>query len=236
MTGVQTCALPISDGRGRVADELVPPTSWAYVRDIKRYDRSLDEARRLLDEADWKDHDGDGMRDKGGVKLAFGISTSDEPSRVSAALQIIDDLRQIGIAATLRAVPFNDLIEKVVPERGYDTLLIGITGGGDPDPYPLFHSSEIADPGHNFSGYFTLPLDRALENSRRTSNQAKRTELIAQVFQQVATEVPVVYLYFSDYLYAQSKQVQGLRITPITSPSDRLWNAYDWYVKTAVRR
>jgi len=224
------------DGRGRVADELVPPTSWAYVKDIKRYDRSLEEARRILDEADWKDHDGDGVRDKGGVKLAFGVSTSDEPSRVASALRIIDDLKQIGIAADLRAVPFNQLLSKIVPERTYDTLLIGITGGGDPDPYPLFHSSEIADPGHNFSGYFTLPLDRALENSRRTSDQPKRLELLAPVFQAIAVEVPVVFLYFSDYLYAQSKQVQGLRIMPITSPSDRLWNAYDWYVKTAVRR
>jgi peptide/nickel transport system substrate-binding protein len=225
-----------ADGRGRVADELVPPTSWAYVRDIKRYERSLDEARRMLDEADWKDHDGDGIRDKGGVKLAFGISTSDEPARVSAVLQIAEDLGKIGIAVDLRAVPFSTLLESVIRERGYDALLIGITGSGDPDPYPLFHSSEVADPGHNFSGYATLPLDRALESSRRTSVQPKRLELIAPVFQSVANEAPVIFLYFPDYLYAQSKRVQGLRIMPITSPSDRLWNAHDWYVKTAIRR
>ena len=225
-----------ADGRGRVADELVPPTSWAYVKDIKRYERSLDEARRMLDEADWKDHDNDGVRDKGGVKLAFGISTSDEPSRVRAAVQIIDDLRLIGVVGQLRAVPFGELVGKVVPERSYDTLLIGISGSGDPDPYPLFHSSEIPDPGHNFSGYFTLPLDRALESSRRTSDQAKRSELLTAVFQAIAVETPAIFLYFSDYLYAQSKLVQGLRITPMTSPSERLWNAYDWYVKTAIRR
>ncbi len=225
-----------ADGRGRVADELVPPTSWAYVKDVKRYDHSYDVARQMLDAADWKDHDSDGIRDKGGVKLAFGIATSDEPARVAAALQIIDDLRQIGIVAELHAEPFSSLVETTMPQRSYDALLIGITGTGDPDPYPLFHSSEISDPGHNFSGYFTLPLDRALENSRRTSDQAKRLELITPVFQAVATEVPVVFLYFSDYLYAQSKQLQGLRIMPITSPSDRLWNAQDWYVKTAVQR
>jgi peptide/nickel transport system substrate-binding protein len=206
------------------------------VRDVKRYERNLDEARRMLDAADWKDHDGDGIRDRGGVKLAFGISTSDEAPRISSALAIIDELKQIGIAADMRAVPFGDLIERVVRERSYDTLLIGITGSGDPDPYPLFHSSEIADPGHNFSGYFTLPLDRALEASRRTSDQAKRRELLAPVFQTIATEVPVIFLYFPDYLYAQSKQVQGLRIMPITSPADRFWNSYDWYVKTALRR
>lgn len=225
-----------ADGRGRVADQLVPPTSWAYVREVTRYERSLADARAMLDAADWKDHDGDGIRDRGGVKLAFGISTSDEPARVSAALQIIDDMKQIGIVADLRAVPFDQLIESVVRERQYDALLIGITGSGDPDPYPLLHSSEVADPGHNFSGYFTLPLDRALENARRTSAQDKRLELLTPVFQAVANEVPMIFLYFTDYLYAQSKQVQGLRIMPIPSPSDRLWNIQDWYVKTAVER
>ena len=224
------------DGRGSVADELVPPTSWAYVRDIKRYEYSIAQANALLDGAGWTDHDGDTIRDKGGVQLAFAISTSDEPSRVAAAVQIADDLRQLGIVAQLKAVPFATLIDKVIAERSFDALLIGISGGGDPDPYALFHSSEIADPGNNFSGYFTLPLDRALENSRRTSDQAKRLELITPVFQAVATEAPVIFLYFQDYLYAQSTHVQGLRIMPITAPSDRFWNSYDWYVKTAIRR
>ena len=225
-----------ADGRGRVANELVPPTSWAYVRDVARYEHSASNARAMLDAADWKDHDGDGIRDKGGVKLSFAISTSDDASRVAAALQIVADLSQIGITAELKAVPFNVLLEKVVSERSYDALLIGVTGSGDSDPYPLFHSTEIADPGHNFSGFFTLPLDRALENSRRTSDQAKRLELISTVFQTVATEVPVIFLYYPDYLYAQRTEVQGLRITPITAPSDRFWNVGDWYVKTAIPR
>jgi peptide/nickel transport system substrate-binding protein len=224
------------DGRGRVADELVPPTSWAYVKDVKRYERNIEDVRKALDAAGWTDHDNDGIRDKDGVKLQFTISTSDEPSRIAATLQIVNDLKQVGMAVRPQPVPFGELLGKIVPERTYDALLLGITGSGDPDPYPLFHSSEVADPGHNFSGYFTLPLDRALESSRRTSDLAKRLELLVPVFQTVAVEVPVVFLYFSDYLYAQSKTVQGLRIMPITSPADRLWNSYDWYTKTAVRR
>ena len=225
-----------ADGRGRVADEMAPPTSWAYVKDIKRYDHSIEAAAKMLDDADWKDHDGDGIRDKAGVKLSFTISTSDEPARTSAALAIAEDLKALGIAAQVRAMPFNKLLDTAVAQRSYDALLIGITGTGDPDPYALFHSSEIPDPGHNFSGYFTLPIDRALENARRASDQAKRLELIAPVFQAIANDVPVVFLYFSDYLYAQTNRLQGLRIMPIVSPSDRLWNAQDWYVKTSLRR
>ncbi len=224
------------DGRGRVADQMVPATSWSYVKDLPRLEHSYDGARAMLDGAGWTDHDGDGIRDKNGVALAFEISTSDEAARVAAAVQIQSDLKQVGIAVTLRPVSFNELVGRVIPARKYDALLVSVTGSGDPEPYALFHSSEIPAPGHNLSGYFTLPIDRALEAWRRTSDEAKRSELIAPVFRAIATEAPVIFLYFPDYLYAQSKQVQGLRIMPITAPSERFWNVGDWYVKTQIRR
>jgi peptide/nickel transport system substrate-binding protein len=224
-----------ADGRGAVAEEFVPPASWAYIRDLTRFTRSLDEAKAMLDEADWKDHDGDGVRDRFGTKLAFSVTTSNEPARVSAALQIADDLAAIGMSVQLKAMPFSELIESAAPERAYDALLIGISVSGDPDPYSFFHSSEIKAPGNNFSGYSTLNMDRSLEAARRTTDQAKRRELYTSVFQTIATEVPVVFLYFSDYLYAQARLVQGLRIAPINDPRERFWNAEDWYVRTARR-
>src|SRR5205807_10576141 len=81
-----------ADGRGTVADGFVPNRSWAYVKDVTRYTYSTEDAIALLDAADWKDHDGDGIRDKGGQKLAFTISTSNEPARTAAARQIQHDL------------------------------------------------------------------------------------------------------------------------------------------------
>jgi peptide/nickel transport system substrate-binding protein len=224
-----------ADGRGVVADEFVPQSSWAYIRDVTRYTRSYDDAKALLDAADWKDRDGSGVRDRGGVKLAFALTTSSEPARVAAALQISQDLAAIGIRVEVKAMPFAALVEKVAHDRTYDALLIGINVSGDPDPYSFFHSSEIKDPGHNFSGYSTLAIDRSLEAARRTTDHAKRRELYTSVFQSISADVPVVFLYFSDYLYAQGKLVQGLKIAPISDPRERFWNAEDWYVRTARR-
>ncbi len=224
-----------ADGRGAVADEFVPQSSWAYIRDVTRYPRSYDDAKALLDGADFKDHDGDGVRDRGGVKLAFAITTSNEPARVAAALQITEDLTAIGMSVELKTMPFADLVESLARDRTYDALLIGISVSGDPDPYSFFHSSEVKDPGHNFSGFTTLTIDRSLEAARRTTDQTKRRELYSTVFQAIATDVPVVFLYFSDYLYAQARLVQGLKIAPISDPRERLWNAEDWYVRTARR-
>jgi peptide/nickel transport system substrate-binding protein len=225
-----------TDGRGTVADEFVPPTSWAYVKDVRRYAYSVDEAKRLLDEADWKDHDGDGIRDKGGVKLAFDISTSDEPSRVATARQIGEGLSAVGMKVDVKTQPFGELVELTARQRSFDALLVGISVSGDPDPYSFFHSTAASDPGNNFSGYSTLPIDRNLENARRTIDEGARRELYAPVFRTIGEEVPVVYLYFSDYLYAQDRSVQGLRIAPLTDPRERFWNVEDWYVRTQPRR
>ena len=221
-----------ADGRGTVADEFVPSSSWAYVKDVARYTYSTEDAMALLDAADWKDHDGDGIRDKGGQKLAFTISTSNEPARTAAARQIQHDLNAIGMSVTVNSMPFGQLVDSVARQRTFDALLVEIAVSGDPDPYTFFHSTEVTDPGHNFSGFSTLPIDRNLEAARRTFDEGARRDLYAPVFQAIAKEVPVVFLYFSDYLYAQSAQVQGQRIAPLTDPRERFWNVEDWYMRT----
>lgn len=225
-----------ADGRGSVADEFVPSTSWAFVRDVPRVTMSIADAKAMLDAADWKDHDGDGIRDKAGVPLKFSISTSDEPARLAAARQIADDLGNIGISVQIRAVGFAELVDKVARRRDFDALLVGITVGNDPDPYPFFHSSQVNDPGDNFSGYSTLATDRLLEQARRTADQSKRRDLFGQVFKAIASDVPVVFLYYSDYLYAQSKVLHGFRVAPVNDPTQRFWNVEDWYVKTTVKQ
>ena len=225
-----------AEGRGTVADEFVPSGSWAYVKDVTRYPFSREEAAALLDGADWKDHDADGIRDKGGQKLTFTIATSDEPARTAAATEIQQDLNAVGMAVTVKTMSFGQLVDSVARQRSFDALLVEIAVSGDPDPYTFFHSTEVNDPGHNFSGFSTLPIDRSLEAARRTFDEDDRRGLYAPVFQAISREVPVVFLYFSDYLYAQSRQVQGQRIAPLTDPRDRFWNVEDWYVKTQPKR
>ena len=66
-------------------------------------------------------------------------------------------------------------------------------------------------------------------------DQAKRRELFGQVFNAIATDLPVVFLYYSDYLYAQSKTLKGFRVAPVNDPTQRFWNVEEWYVKTAPR-
>jgi ABC-type transport system substrate-binding protein len=79
-------------------------------------------------------------------------------------------------------------------------------------------------------------MDRLLEQARKTVDQTKRRDLFAQVWTAIATDVPVVFLYYTDYLYAQSHALQGFRVAPVNDPPQRFWNVEDWYVKTVVRQ
>jgi len=64
---------------------------------------------------------------------------------------------------------------------------------------------------------------------------SQRRELFAQVWTAIATDVPVVFLYYTDYLYAQSRVLKGFRIAPVNDPTQRFWNVEEWYVKTTVK-
>lgn len=224
------------DGRGRVADSIVPRTSWAYTDTIVRYEHSYEEAVGLLERAGWQDGDADGVRDKAGVALRFTIASSDEPARVAAGRQIASDLKSVGIAAELVTYPFGELVDTVIPQRAFDALLVGITSTPDPDPYSFFHSSQTQHPGFNFSGYSTLPMDRALEAARQTSDREVRKAVWGPVFHAISTEVPVVYLYFSDHIYAQHTSIKGTKIAQIVEPTQRFWDVEDWYIRTLPRR
>lgn len=220
-----------TEGHGVVVDGPVAPTSWAYARDVRRYPYSPEEARERLDAGGWTGRDADGARMKGGVSLRFNLQTSNDPVRMAMAEQIARDLSLLGIQANVEAMPFAELVGKHARTRQFDAMLLTVLAGRDPDQYAFWHSSQVKDPGENFSGYGTLSLDRAIEAGRRTLDQAKRKDFYAQVFTQLADDAPAVYLYYADYVYVMDRSVKGVRIAPVSDPSQRFWNVEEWYLK-----
>lgn len=59
--------------------------------DVERYPYNTEKAAALLDEAGWKDSDGDGIRDKDGKKLSFTLTApvTDEV-RVNIATYLVE--------------------------------------------------------------------------------------------------------------------------------------------------
>ena len=53
---------------------LSPKYAFYYNDNLKKYEYDPDAANALLDEAGWVDADGDGVREKDGVDLAFTVT------------------------------------------------------------------------------------------------------------------------------------------------------------------
>jgi peptide/nickel transport system substrate-binding protein len=66
--------------------------------------QNVEEAKRLLDEAGWVDSDGDGVRDKGGVKLSILYQTSTNSVRQGTQALIKQMWEAIGVETELRNI------------------------------------------------------------------------------------------------------------------------------------
>src|SRR5206468_4352182 len=90
-------------GLGRIATSPLIPPAVDFNPNIKPWPYDPKRAAELLDEAGWKDHDGDGIRDKDGVKFKFEFLGYPGSSLIPQLMPILkEELRKVGIEMTER--------------------------------------------------------------------------------------------------------------------------------------
>lgn len=233
-------------GQGLVAHSPVLPETWAYDNSVVEYEYNPQRAEDSLNEAGWRvpdllaiagdannnDEEGNGSaREKEGVKLAFTLLTDDDPLHVELAREIARQWEAVGVKATPRAIGPGLVSEYLIP-REFEALLIDLELHGDPDPYPLWHSSQANAEGQNYAGFISYEVDRLLEEARCTTDSGKRAELYCRFQEIFVDEVPSLLLYYPIYTYAVDEKVQGVQLGPMGDPSDRFRNVTEWYIVT----
>ncbi len=166
------------------------------------------------------------------TKLAFSISTSNVPELKRTAEILKDTWTKLGADVTLQIFEPSDLTQKVIRPRKYDSLLFGNVIGRDLDLFPFWHSSERNDPGLNIALYTNITADKALQTLRDTSDEAKRLDAFETFTDQVAQDIPAVFLYSPQYIYATDSEVQGIHLQNMTSISERFMDVEHWYIDT----
>ncbi|MBX3054521.1 MAG: hypothetical protein KF753_23815 [Caldilineaceae bacterium] len=219
-------------GQGIVANSPIPANSWAYASDLPSFPYDPTRAARLLDEAGWIDRDADGVRDKDGRALRFVLLSNDDPVRRQIIEQISADWRAIGVLAVPQSVSFAGLVSDFLAPRRFDAALVTWSITGDPDPFPLWHSSQIGEGGQNYSGWMNDEADRLIQDARSTIDRAKREVLYAQFQRLFLEELPAIPLYYPVYTYGVSERVKNVQIGPLNTPSDRFATFADWYIVT----
>lgn len=217
----------LENGQGLVAHTPILPGSWAYDPQVKQYEFNPEEAKRLLEEAGWADSDGDGVRDRDGIALRFVLLGKDQ-----AWLDALSSAwTAIGVQAVPQAVTLAGLTRDFLAPRTFDAAIVSWELSGDPDPYPLWHSTQ-AQNGQNFGGWSNRQADEASERARSINDRELRKSYYAQ-FQRVFTEeVPALLLYYPVYTYGVRSKIHNVQMGPLNSPADRFRAIADWYIVT----
>jgi len=223
----------VLDDNGITVDSPLVGGALDISDSVTKYSYDPDNAKKMLSTAGWTNADEHGILSKkdGSDRLSVKITTSTWPELAEVANILKEQWSKIGVEVNTEVLPITEL-QQTIKDRGYQTLLFGEILNIDPDPFSLWHSSQKREPGLNLALYDNKAADTLLEDARQTLNPLERAKKYDDFQKLVAEDIPAIFLYNPQYLYAQSNKINGFDSKIIAAPSDRFANANQWYVET----
>lgn len=202
-------------GRGLIANGPVPPHSWAYDPSLPQrpYDPATARAQ-LAALGDYVAKDGS-LRESSGAPVRLAIlANRGDPVRTAALQVIVDDLRGIGIAASVQYEDWHAYLQDLVTGN-FQVALVERGMTPDPDIAPFFGSAAVNTSGRNVGDYHNTAVDRALVAERSATSQAKRAQALHLALEAMAADPPALFLYFPDYVDALSRAFGNYEPSPL---------------------
>ena len=230
-------------GFAEISQGPIPKSSFAYNPQVK-YSFNPAAAILLLDEAGFVPG-ADGIRAKGQQKLSFELTLINNKDREAVAEVIKNNLKDIGVEIIISSVDLRSAVDDHILPRMFDLLLYGVQTFIDPDRYELFDSAEIAPPGLNLSSYVSTEkrtqvvdgktvkvaaVDDDLNDGRRLVDEPSRIKKYDDFQRIIANEIPMVFLYHPEELYALNKRVIGADLSNINSIEQRFDSITKWEI------
>ncbi|GAB4503689.1 MAG: peptide ABC transporter substrate-binding protein [Anaerolineales bacterium] len=213
-----------------------------YICDIPRPKYDPAAAAALLEEAGWKDTDGDGVREcrgcgtaEDGYKMEMEFITYSEFGEALTLTQqlIAEMLGQIGIKLNLSVVEGSVLwaasTDGGIEQSGNFDMDIWDDGyaGVDPTDYLWsYYHSDAATPdyGYNYGRWMNEKFD-ALMDEAYTLDEGRRKEIFCEMAQLLEEELPEALLFTTVNADTHSTRLLGVQ----SSTNDLVsWNAADW--------
>ena len=138
-----------------------------------------------------------------------GQLIQDQRFCLRAAELIAQDLNAAGFAVTVRAIENEALVERVWPEfdvsqgRNYQLSMFGWSApvNSQANLLGLLHS-DPAKGNLNLSGYANPEVDALTDEAAVTVDEAARRELLFEVQELLARDLPLITLFYQDGIYA----------------------------------
>ncbi|MGH7645753.1 MAG: peptide ABC transporter substrate-binding protein, partial [Gemmatimonadales bacterium] len=191
---------------------------WIWDREIRQLPYDTTEAARVLERRGWRDNDGDGVRDRGGTRFAFGLlvpTTSAVRKQYARLLQ--EAYRGLGLA-----VEIEELEPSVLEQRArgglFDAALL--TRSTDPTPTSGFAQTwtRAGLGGSNLTRYESPAFERLLAAAGEAANPAQARAAWRAALEVLNQDVPGIWLNAPDNVAAVHARVADVRIR-----SDAWW-------------
>ena len=202
----------------------VPPSldyGFDQLSDPNHYD--IERAKTLLDEAGWKDTDGDGIRDKDGKPLSVDFIIYNSRAELPIYAEAVQaDGKKIGFDIKVKTVDYN-LLDKIGINGEYDLLISNIitANTGDPEIYLNWYwrTNKDGDNQQNGSGYSNPEYDAKCAALAVEFDPAKRRQLMIEMQQILLNDAAALFLG-----YPETNIISSTKITGATMyPSDYYW-------------
>lgn len=178
------------------------------------YKRDLKKAEALLQESDWIDHNGDGVRDKEidgkRVDFEFSIITSQRQDRIDICTLLKQNLGEIGIKVNVRPMDFTVLQEKT-QKHEFQAAFGGWGTGTDPDTSDNIWGS---NQDRNYGHYSNPRVDELFKQGRETFDLAEREKIYQEIHRITYEDQPYMWLYFQNAYYGFNRRLRGYVFSP----------------------
>ncbi|MCL5024088.1 MAG: peptide-binding protein [Nitrospirae bacterium] len=220
-------------GLGKPATGPYVPNTWPYNPNVKKYEYNPGKAKRLLEEAGWKDTNGDGVLEKNGRPFRFTILTNMGNSlRTNTATIIQWRLAKVGIKVDIRTLEWSTFVNQFIDKRRFEAVILGWGIGLDPDQYDIWYSGKTKEKEFNFVSYSNPEVDALLEKGRRTFDLEERKKAYFRMQEILAEDLPYIFLYVPEALPIVQARFKGIKPSPIGIE----YNLPKWYVPEPLQR
>ncbi len=191
-------------GQGLVGTTLVPPDDfWHYTPkgdELRGYNPA--KAKALLDQAGYRDTDGDGIReDANGNDLTFRFMLrADKTEEVKAGQMISAMLKAVGIGTDIETVDDGVLMDRIY---AYDFDMFIWGWGTDVDPTTILRVMSTDQIGNLSDCNYSNPeFDRLLEVQATLMNKAERQKAVWEMQRILYHDSPYIILFYDNSIQA----------------------------------
>lgn len=212
-------------GSGRLCSGTIFPGIWAYNHKIEPYAYNPKLSKVLLNSEGWVDNDGDEILEKNGEDFSFEILVPKFEGQIEkVAILIQKYFRNIGINVRLRMLEMNEMNNKYLFKKQFDSVLLFMYSGLDPDiSYNFWHSTQINN-GMNIFSYYNKDVDHYLENGRNALTREEALISYHLMQEAMLEDPPGVYLFWKEEIIPVNRRINGVSFKgPYTFSSISQW-------------